>query len=356
MDSAPAQPGLTTISGYHQVTRRSVAVTAPSVDAAGAVAGSRSAATGVPSPPDDPDAPPLPPPLGEARQGAARVRRCRLLVRTGAARGGPPLRRRRPGPEARPPGGWRAGHAGARRTGVQNRRHERQVRHRRAAAGRHEPEGRATGDPFGRGDDCCDNRGCLHAGSHGDGRGHHVGAPSRSGRCCGPGRADDGLDDRRSRPPTDPVRSGTVWVTGWSALITGATTCRTGSVWSVTDPTTLTTASRTGSSRLPMTGATASTTGSREVGDGVEDRCGRVEDGFGEGRGRVGGRLDGGVDGLGDRGDGTEEGLVHGVDYRSDRFHHRRDRVEGGIGQVGGGAGGVGEGLGDGDARERRSG
>ena len=74
MESAPAQPGLTTISGYHQVTRRSAAVTAPSVDEAGAVAGSRSAATGVPSPPDDPDAPPLPPPLarpGRGRRGSA---------------------------------------------------------------------------------------------------------------------------------------------------------------------------------------------------------------------------------------------------------------------------------------------
>ena len=55
-NSAPGQPGLTTTSGYHQVMRRSIAVTAPRVDAAGAVAGSRSAAAGVPSPPDDPDA------------------------------------------------------------------------------------------------------------------------------------------------------------------------------------------------------------------------------------------------------------------------------------------------------------
>ena len=136
----------------------------------------------------------------------------------------------------------------------------------------------------------------------------------------------------------------------------------------MTDPTTLTTVSRTGSSRLPTTGATASTTGSVQVADGVEDRCGRVEDGgdgteegpvdyrsdrfsgrvedgSGEGCGRAGGRLDGasdglgddGSDGLGDRGGGIEEGPVDGVDYRTDRFHHGCGRVEDGFGEVRGG-------------------
>src|SRR4051812_34856537 len=67
--------------------RRSVAVTALRVDAAGAVAGSRNAAAGVPSPPD-PEAPPLPPaPAARPDSGP---------VRSGPDGAGP-----RPGPEPR---------------------------------------------------------------------------------------------------------------------------------------------------------------------------------------------------------------------------------------------------------------
>ena len=63
VESTPGQAGLTTTSGCHHVIRRSTATATFDVDALGAVAGSKNAAAGEPSPPEEPDAPPAPPPV-----------------------------------------------------------------------------------------------------------------------------------------------------------------------------------------------------------------------------------------------------------------------------------------------------
>ena len=157
--SALDQPGPTTTSGYHQVMRRSGAVSSESAKTGGAESGSSSTAGGMLLPPEEPDEPA--PPLLVPPASSAQSVRCRPArsgwgadrpARPGATTTSRQLtpRRERGTPRARPGAGRRAG-----RRWVRKSRRRAASRGRAAAPGVRGSRDRGPGRCSRRGGEGC---------------------------------------------------------------------------------------------------------------------------------------------------------------------------------------------------------